>query len=80
MLQVLQLNTLTGEHRLEEIVDEKCGYVDAEAAEAILDISAMCTDANPDDRPSMNEVLKMLEEEIMSPCLCDDFYEPHLDI
>ncbi|XP_019706723.1 LRR receptor-like serine/threonine-protein kinase FEI 1 [Elaeis guineensis] len=73
------LNTLTGEHRLEEVVDEKCGCVDAEAIEAILDIAAMCTDANPDDRPSMNGVLKMLEEEIMSPCLCD-FYEPHLDI
>ncbi|XP_008810950.2 LRR receptor-like serine/threonine-protein kinase FEI 1 isoform X2 [Phoenix dactylifera] len=73
------LNTLSGEHRLEEIVDERCGNVDAEAVEAILDIAAMCTEANPDDRPSMNRVLKMLEEEIMSPCL-SDYYEPHLDI
>nr|XP_029123441.1 LRR receptor-like serine/threonine-protein kinase FEI 1 isoform X2 [Elaeis guineensis] len=73
------LNTLSGEHRLEEIVDEKCGNVDVEAVEAILDIAAMCTEANPNDRPSMNRVLKMLEEEIMSPCL-SDFYEPHLDI
>lgn len=79
MFRLLQLNTLSGEHRLEEIVDEKCGNIDAEAVEAILDIAAMCTEANPNDRPSMNSVLKMLEEEIMSPCL-SDFYEPHLDI
>lgn len=75
----LQLNTLEEENRLEEIVDEKCGNVDVEAVEAILDIAAMCTDANPDERPSMSRVLQMLEEEIMSPCL-SDFYEPHLDI
>ncbi|RWW17794.1 hypothetical protein GW17_00018261 [Ensete ventricosum] len=73
------LNTLEEENRLEEIVDEKCGNVDAEAVEAILDIAEMCTDANPDERPSMSRVLQMLEEEIMSPCL-SDFYEPHLDI
>uniref|UniRef100_A0A804IV40 Protein kinase domain-containing protein n=1 Tax=Musa acuminata subsp. malaccensis TaxID=214687 RepID=A0A804IV40_MUSAM len=73
------LNTLEEENRLEEIVDEKCGNVDVEAVEAILDIAAMCTDANPDERPSMSRVLQMLEEEIMSPCL-SDFYEPHLDI
>ncbi|XP_072957397.1 LRR receptor-like serine/threonine-protein kinase FEI 1 isoform X1 [Typha angustifolia] len=73
------LNTLQGEYRLEEIVDERCGNVDVEAIEAILDIAAMCTEANPDDRPSMNIILKMLEEEILSPCM-SDFYEPHLDI
>nr|CAD1827913.1 unnamed protein product [Ananas comosus var. bracteatus] len=67
------------EHRLEEIVDERCGSVEAEAVEAILDIAAMCTAASPEDRPSMSRVLKMLEEEILSPFM-NDFYEPHLDI
>ncbi|KAJ4769429.1 BRI1-associated receptor kinase [Rhynchospora pubera] len=74
------LNTLTGEHRLDEIVDERCSNVEVEAVEALLDIAAMCTDSNPDRRPSMNRVLKMLEEEILSPCLSESYYDPHLDI
>lgn len=68
---ILQLNTLTEETRLVEIVDEQCGNADVEAVEAILDIAAMCTEANPDDRPSMSRVLQMLEEETLSPCLDD---------
>ncbi|XP_042453281.1 LRR receptor-like serine/threonine-protein kinase FEI 1 isoform X2 [Zingiber officinale] len=72
------LNTLTEESSLDEIVDQKCGNIDAEAVEAILDIAAMCTDANPDHRPSMSRVLQMLEEEIMSPCLNEELYESHL--
>lgn len=79
VFKLSQLNTLTGEHRLEEIVDERCGSVEAEAVEAILDIAAMCTAASPEDRPAMSRVLKMLEEEILSPFM-NDFYEPHLDI
>lgn len=76
----LQLNTLNEGDRLEEIIDEKCGNVDAEAVEAVLDIAAMCTDANPDERPTMNRVLQMLEDEFMSP-RSRDFYESHhLDI
>jgi hypothetical protein len=74
-----QLNMLTGEHRLEEIVDGRCDNVEVETVEAVLDIAAMCTDANPDRRPSMNRVLKMLEEEILSPCVSESYY-PHLDI
>ncbi|KAM0835215.1 hypothetical protein ACQ4PT_063077 [Festuca glaucescens] len=73
------LNTLTGEHRLEEIVDERSGDVEVEAVEAILDIAAMCTDAVPGQRPSMSAVLKMLEEEILSPTLSEIYYEQHLE-
>lgn len=60
---------------MEEIVDERCDNVDVEAVEAVLDIAAMCTDANPDRRPSMNRVLKMLEEEILSPCVSESYYD-----
>uniref|UniRef100_A0A0D9Y1U3 non-specific serine/threonine protein kinase n=1 Tax=Leersia perrieri TaxID=77586 RepID=A0A0D9Y1U3_9ORYZ len=74
------LNTLTGEHRLEEIIDENCGDVEVEAVEAILDIAAMCTDADPGQRPSMSAVLKMLEEEILSPCMSELYYEQHLEL
>ncbi|PUZ68074.1 hypothetical protein GQ55_3G486000 [Panicum hallii var. hallii] len=74
------LNTLTGEHRLEDIIDERCGDVEVEAVEAILDIAAMCTDADPGQRPSMSAVLKMLEEEILSPCMSELCYEQHLEL
>ena len=75
-----QLNTLNEGDRLEEIIDENCGDVDVEAVEAVLDIAAMCTNANPDERPMMNRVLQMLEDEFMSP-RSRDFYESHrLDI
>ncbi|THU65393.1 hypothetical protein C4D60_Mb05t03160 [Musa balbisiana] len=73
------LNTLGEGHHLEEIVDENCSNVDAEAVEAILDIATMCTDADPEDRPTMSRVLQMLEEEIMSPCL-SDLYESNMYI
>ncbi|XP_042426520.1 LRR receptor-like serine/threonine-protein kinase FEI 2 isoform X1 [Zingiber officinale] len=74
------LNTLAEDNSLEEIIDRKCGSVDVEAVEAIIDVAAMCTDSNPDNRPSMSRVLQMLEEEIMSPCLNDELYETHLYI
>ncbi|KAL0914676.1 hypothetical protein M5K25_015044 [Dendrobium thyrsiflorum] len=74
------MNTLTEENsKLEDILDLDCGTVEVEAMEAILDIAAMCTNANPDERPTMFRVLQMLEEELMSPCL-SHFYEPHLNI
>ncbi|KAK9119440.1 hypothetical protein Scep_017533 [Stephania cephalantha] len=71
------MNTLIGENRLEDIVDERCIDANVETVEAVLDIAARCTDANPDDRPSMNRVLQMLEE-VMSPCP-SEFYESHSD-
>lgn len=76
----MQLNTLSGEHRLEEILDERSGDAEVEAVEGILDIAAMCTDADPGQRPSMGAVLKMLEEEILSPCLSELYYEQHLEL
>lgn len=54
--------------------------MEVEAVEAILDIAAMCTDADPGQRPSMSAVLKMLEEEILSPCMSELYYEQHLEL
>ncbi|KAJ7945963.1 Receptor-like protein kinase [Quillaja saponaria] len=56
------MNTLLRENRLEDVVDKRCTDADVETVEAILGIAARCTDANPDDRPSMNQVF--------SSCLC----------
>ncbi|KAJ7956331.1 Receptor-like protein kinase [Quillaja saponaria] len=72
------MNTLLRENRLEDVVDKNCTDADAETVEAILGIAARCTDANPDDRPSMSQVLQFLEQEVMSPCP-SDFYESHSD-
>lgn len=65
------------ENQLEDIVDRVCIDADMDTLEAVLLIAARCTDANPDDRPSMNQVFQMLEE-VTSPCP-SEFYESHSD-
>lgn len=72
------MNTLLKENRLEEVVDRRCNDADAGTVEVIIELAARCTDANPDERPSMNQVLQLLEQEVMSPCP-SDFYESHSD-
>lgn len=72
------MNTLLKENRLEHVVDKSCTDADVETVEAILGIAVRCTDANPDDRPTMSQVLQLLEQEVMSPCP-SDFYESQSD-
>ncbi|OWM65346.1 LRR receptor-like serine/threonine-protein kinase FEI 2 [Punica granatum] len=72
------MNTLLRENQLDDMVDERCTGADPETVEAVLDIAARCTDANPEERPSMNQVLQLLEQEVLSPCP-SDFYESHSD-
>ncbi|KAL0355899.1 UNVERIFIED_CONTAM: LRR receptor-like serine/threonine-protein kinase FEI 1 [Sesamum radiatum] len=62
------MNTLLRENRLEDVVDKRCTDAEAETVEVLIEIAARCTDANPDDRPSMQQVLQFLEQEVMSPC------------
>ncbi|CAN4088171.1 unnamed protein product [Withania somnifera] len=73
------MNTLLKENRPEDILDRRCRDADAETVEAILEIAARCTDANPDDRPSMQQVLQFLEQEVMSSCASDFYEESHSD-
>ncbi|XP_010242337.1 PREDICTED: LRR receptor-like serine/threonine-protein kinase FEI 1 [Nelumbo nucifera] len=72
------MNTLVRERRLEDIVDKRCTDADVGTVEVVLDIASRCTNANPDARPSMSEVLQILEEEVMSPCP-SEFSESHSD-
>ncbi|XP_022737114.1 LRR receptor-like serine/threonine-protein kinase FEI 2 isoform X2 [Durio zibethinus] len=72
------MNSLLREKRSEDAVDKSCTDADMENVEAILEIAAKCTDANPDERPTMSQVLQLLEHEVMSPCP-SDFYESHSD-
>ncbi|KAI3846575.1 hypothetical protein MKX03_008257 [Papaver bracteatum] len=71
------MNTMVGENRLEDIVDKRCTDANVDTLEALLEIGAKCTDANPDDRPCMNRALQMLEE-VTSPCP-SEFYESQSD-
>lgn len=72
------MNTLLRENRLEDVLDKRCNDADMETVEVILEIATRCTDANLDDRPTMNQVVQLLEQEVMSPCP-SDFYESHSD-
>ncbi|KAH9616884.1 hypothetical protein KSS87_015934 [Heliosperma pusillum] len=72
------MNILLKANKIEEIVDRRCPNVDLESAEAILDVISQCTDADPEQRPSMNEVFQVLEQEVTSPCP-SDFYESQSD-
>ncbi|ESW10210.1 hypothetical protein PHAVU_009G190400 [Phaseolus vulgaris] len=72
------MNAFLKENRLEEVVDKRCSDADSESVEVILEMAASCTDANADERPTMNQVLQILEQEVMSPCP-SDFYESHSD-
>lgn len=74
----IQMNTLLKENRVEDVVDRRCRDADVETVEAVLEIAARCTDSNPEDRPTMQQVLQFLEQEVMSPCP-SDFYESHSD-
>ncbi|KAG5049742.1 hypothetical protein JHK85_010845 [Glycine max] len=57
------MNTFLRENRLEDVVDKRCTDADLESVEVILELAASCTDANADERPSMNQVLQILEQE-----------------
>ncbi|KAG6404052.1 hypothetical protein SASPL_136289 [Salvia splendens] len=66
------------QNRVEDIVDRRCRDAAVETVEVLVEIAARCTDADPEERPTMQQVLQMLEQEVMSPCL-SEFYESHSD-
>ncbi|XP_041997626.1 LRR receptor-like serine/threonine-protein kinase FEI 1 [Salvia splendens] len=66
------------QNRVEDIVDRRCRDATMETVEALAEIAARCTDADPEARPTMQQVLQLLEREVMSPCL-SEFYESHSD-
>ncbi|GFQ05254.1 LRR receptor-like serine/threonine-protein kinase fei 1 [Phtheirospermum japonicum] len=72
------MNTLLRENRLEDVVDKRCTDAEVDTVEVLLEIAGRCTDANPDDRPTMQQVLQFLEQVVMSP-YTSEFYESHSD-
>ncbi|XP_051123389.1 LRR receptor-like serine/threonine-protein kinase FEI 2 isoform X1 [Andrographis paniculata] len=72
------INIHLKENRLEDVVDKRCPDAEPETVEVLVEIAGRCTDGNPDERPSMQQVLQFLEQEVMSPCL-SEIYESHSD-
>ena len=76
----MQMNMLLREKRMEQLIDRRCCRdADAASVEAMIDVAARCTDGNPDERPSMKQVLQMLEQEIAMSPSSSDSYESHSD-
>ncbi|PIN04168.1 Serine/threonine protein kinase [Handroanthus impetiginosus] len=56
------VRTLYGEKRVEELVDKNLkGCYNADELEKAVELALKCTQSNPDFRPKMSEVLKILE-------------------
>ncbi|XP_047147362.1 LRR receptor-like serine/threonine-protein kinase FEI 1 [Vigna umbellata] len=71
------VNTLLRDNKMKDVVDKRCRIADEGTLEVILELALRCTDGNADDRPSMNEVLQLLKQEVMS---CpSEFYESDSD-
>lgn len=77
-LYLFQLNYLASENRQREIVDPHCERVQAETFDALLAVAAQCVSSSPEDRPTMQQVVQILESEIMTPCP-SDFYDSSSD-
>ncbi|KAL6991248.1 hypothetical protein U1Q18_009366 [Sarracenia purpurea var. burkii] len=58
----MQVRTLYEEKRLEALVDrDLMGCFNAEELEKAVEVALRCTQSNPNVRPKMSEVLKVLE-------------------
>ncbi|KQJ94417.1 LRR receptor kinase SERK2 isoform X2 [Brachypodium distachyon] len=59
-----EVKKLQREGQLRSIVDHNLGQdYDKEEVEMVIQIALLCTQASPEDRPSMSEVVRMLEGE-----------------
>ena len=56
-----QVKKLLRENRLEDIVDRNLESYDPKEVETILQVALLCTQGYPEDRPTMSEVVKMLQ-------------------
>ncbi|XP_023768631.1 LRR receptor-like serine/threonine-protein kinase FEI 1 [Lactuca sativa] len=72
------LNYLVTEDRQREIIDGECEGVEAETSDALLSVAIQCVSPSPEDRPTMDRVVKTLESEVMTPCP-SDFYDSSSD-
>lgn len=72
------LNFLVLENRQREIIDPLCDGVQIDSLDALLSVATQCISSSPEDRPTMQRVVKVLESEVMTPCP-SDFYDSSSD-
>ncbi|CAM6125828.1 unnamed protein product [Calypogeia fissa] len=63
------------ENRHKDIFDPKCPSPQKESMENVLQIAIVCIAADPEHRPSMEQVVQMLETDTFSPCPSDLEYD-----
>ncbi|CAK8579041.1 unnamed protein product [Lathyrus sativus] len=61
VLLIDHVKNLLRENRLEDIVDNNLDTYDPKEVETILQVALLCTQCYPEDRPTMSEVVKMLQ-------------------
>ncbi|KAG5014375.1 hypothetical protein JHK85_020511 [Glycine max] len=61
VLLIDYVKKLLREKRLEDIVDRNLESYDPKEVETILQVALLCTQGYPEDRPTMSEVVKMLQ-------------------
>ncbi|GER38556.1 leucine-rich repeat protein kinase family protein [Striga asiatica] len=71
------MNERLRENRLGVVLDKRCSDADFETVKLVVQIAARCTNANPDERPTMQQVLQMLEQDLMTSPYLSEFYESH---
>lgn len=60
----MQVKKLQREKRLDAIVDRNLNNdYDSQEVEMMIQVALLCTQASPEDRPTMSEVVRMLEGE-----------------
>ncbi|KAL8521527.1 hypothetical protein ACS0TY_011878 [Phlomoides rotata] len=72
------LNYLVSETRQRDIVDPHCEGVQTKSLDALLSIAIQCVSSLPEDRPTMHQVVQILESDITTPCP-SDFYDSNSD-
>ncbi|KAL8536635.1 hypothetical protein ACS0TY_011998 [Phlomoides rotata] len=72
------LNYLVSETRQRDIVDPHCEGVQTKSLVALLSIAIQCVSSLPEDRPTMHQVVQILESDITTPCP-SDFYDSNSD-
>lgn len=56
-----QIKKLQREKRVEDIVDGNLKSYDGKEVETVIQVALLCTQTSPEDRPTMTQVVKMLE-------------------
>ena len=63
MLNTIQIKKLLREKRIKDIVDKNLERYDGNEVERIIQVALLCTQGSPEDRPSMSEVVNLLNGE-----------------